>query len=75
MLPQFTNPQAPWPIGAQIVLLGLVHVATCAVIYTAVGVGARRVVGARPAAAGTLTRFSGAAMIVIGVLLLIGQLV
>ena len=74
LLPQFTNPNASWPVTVQILVLGLVHVASCAVIYTGVGTGARRVLRARPMAARTLTRFSGAAMIVIGVVLLIEQL-
>jgi threonine/homoserine/homoserine lactone efflux protein len=54
----------------QIVVLGLVHVASCAVVYTGVGTGARRVLRARPAAALAVTRCSGAAMIVIGAVLL-----
>ena len=70
LLPQFIDPDAAWPIGAQIVALGLVHVASCAVIYTGVGTGARIVLGTRPAAATAVDRFSGAAMVVIGVILL-----
>jgi hypothetical protein len=42
LLPQFTDPNAGWPLSVQIVVLGLVHVASCAVIYTGVGTGARR---------------------------------
>jgi threonine/homoserine/homoserine lactone efflux protein len=59
----------------QIVALGLVHVAGCAMVYIAVGTGARRVLRARPAAARAVTRFSGTAMVVIGVVLLGEQLV
>jgi threonine/homoserine/homoserine lactone efflux protein len=70
LLPQFTDPNAAWPLPAQIVVLGLVHVTSCAVVYTGVGRGARRVLRARPAAARAVTRFTGAAMIVIGVVLL-----
>ena len=70
LLPQFTDPDAAWPLSRQIVVLGLVHVASCAVVYTGVGAGARRVLRARPSAARVVTRFSGAAMIVIGVVLL-----
>ena len=44
-------------------------------IYTGVGTGARLVLRARPMAARALTRCSGAAMIVIGVVLLVEQLV
>jgi threonine/homoserine/homoserine lactone efflux protein len=75
LLPQFTDPNAAWPLAAQIVVLGLVHVTSCAVVYTGVGTGARRVLRARPAAARVATRFSGAAMIVIGVVLLAENLI
>jgi threonine/homoserine/homoserine lactone efflux protein len=34
LLPQFTDPDAAWPIAAQIAVLGLIHVASCAVVYT-----------------------------------------
>ena len=70
VLPQFTDPNAAWPLALQIVVLGLVHVTSCAVVYTGVGTGARRVLRARPAGALAVTRSSGAAMIVIGVMLL-----
>jgi threonine/homoserine/homoserine lactone efflux protein len=73
LLPQFTRPTASWPLAVQIVVLGLVHVASCAVIYTVVGTGARRVLRARSALARAVTCFSGAAMIIIGVLLLVEQ--
>ncbi len=69
LLPQFIRPDAAWPVAAQIVALGLVHVTSCAVIYTVVGTGARTVLRTRPAAARAVTRFSGAAMVVIGVVL------
>jgi threonine/homoserine/homoserine lactone efflux protein len=75
LLPQFTDPAADWPLAVQIAVLGSVHVASCAVVYTGVGTGARLVLRARPAAARAVTRFSGAAMVTIGVLLLGEQLV
>jgi threonine/homoserine/homoserine lactone efflux protein len=74
LLPGFTDVSARWPIAVQIVALGLVHVASCAVVYTAVGFGARRALGARPAAATVVTRLSGAAMVLTGVGLVIEQL-
>jgi threonine/homoserine/homoserine lactone efflux protein len=43
LLPQFTDPNAAWPLALQVVVLGLVHVTSCAVVYTGVGTGARRV--------------------------------
>lgn len=75
LLPQFTDSTAAWPIAVQIAALGLVHVVSCAVVYTGVGAGARRVLRARPAAARAVSRFSGAAMLVIGVVLLAEPLV
>ncbi len=74
LLPQFTDPAAPWPFPVQLAVLGLVHTASCAVVYTLVGTGARRVLRARPAAARAVSRFSGVAMIAIGVGLLAEQL-
>ncbi|MEG9250335.1 LysE family translocator [Arthrobacter sp. Soc17.1.1.1] len=74
LLPQFTDPHGSWPVAGQIIALGLVHVASCAVIYLGVGYGARAVLGTRPAAARTVTRVSGAAMILIGVFLLLERL-
>jgi threonine/homoserine/homoserine lactone efflux protein len=75
LLPQFTDSTARWPLSVQVLALGSLHVTNCAVVYTAVGVGARRVLEARPAAARAVSRFSGAAMVGIGTLLLVEQLV
>lgn len=75
LLPQFTDPDAAWPLPLQITALGLVHVASCAVVYTGVGMGARRVLRARPAAARVVSRVSGAAMIVLGGVLLAARLI
>lgn len=75
LLPQFTDADAAWPVTAQVLILGLAHVANCAVIYTSVAVGARMVLAARPAAARIVSRVSGAAMVGIGTFLLIEQLV
>jgi threonine/homoserine/homoserine lactone efflux protein len=74
LLPQFVTRGAGWPIAAQIALLGLAHTANCAVVYTSVGVTARRVLRTRPAIAIAVTRCSGVAMIVIGVVLLAERL-
>ena len=74
VLPQFITHGTAWPFAAQIALLGLVHTANCAMIYTSVGAAARRVLRTRPAAAAVVTRCSGAAMIVIAVLLLAERL-
>lgn len=71
LLPQFVDPNAAWPPAAQIVALGLVHVASCAVVYLAVGTGARAVLGTRPSLAITVTRGSGYVLLVVGAVLLI----
>jgi threonine/homoserine/homoserine lactone efflux protein len=75
LLPQFVDTRATWAVPAQIVVLGLVHVASCAIVYTAVGVGARKVLGTRPAAARIVSRVSGGLMTALGLSLVIEQLV
>jgi len=72
LLPQFT--WTGWPLAGQIALLGAVHMLNCGAVYLGVGFLARAILRARPAAARALTRFSGAAMVLIGVLLLAGRL-
>ncbi len=71
LLPQFTNPRWSWPLAAQLGLLGLVFVLSCGAFYLGLGSAARKIMAARPAAARAVTRFSGAAMVVIGALLLV----
>ena len=68
LLPQFTNPRWSWPLTAQLGLLGLVFAASCGAFYLGLGSAARKILAARPAAARAVTRFSGAAMVVIGAL-------
>jgi len=75
LLPQFTDPRGNWPLAVQLGVLGLAFTATCAVFYLGLGSSARRILRARPAAARAVTRFSGAAMIVIGAVLLAERLV
>src|SRR6202451_1498937 len=71
LLPQFTNPRWSWPLTAQLGVLGLVFAASCGAFYLGLGSAARKILAARPAAARAVTRFSGAAMVVIGALLLV----
>jgi threonine/homoserine/homoserine lactone efflux protein len=75
LLPQFTNPRWNWPIAGQIGLLGLAFIATCGVFYLCLGLFARSVLRARPTAARGVSRFAGAAMALIGVLLVVERLV
>ncbi len=70
LLPQFANPRWGWPLPAQLGLLGAVFVLTCALFYLVLGLAARRILRARPAAARAVTRFSGAAMVAVGAALL-----
>lgn len=74
LLPQFTQPGTGWPLALQISTLGLVHILSCGAIYVCVGVLARTVLRTRPVAARAVTRISGAAMIVIGAVLVLEQL-
>lgn len=69
LLPQFADATAPWPVPMQMIALGLVHTFSCGVIYFLVGFGSQVVLRARPAAAQRVSRFSGAAMILIAVVL------
>ncbi|RZU63268.1 threonine/homoserine/homoserine lactone efflux protein [Zhihengliuella halotolerans] len=71
LLPQFTDAAAAWPVAGQIGALGAVHLVSCAAVYASVGLAARRVLGARPTAARMVSRLSGAAMVAIGVILLV----
>lgn len=74
LFPQFIDPAGSWPVAAQTGLLGTLHMASCAVVYLAVGFLARTVLKTRPAAARAVTRASGAMMIAIGGLLLAQRL-
>lgn len=69
VLPQFTSHAADWALPVQIVALGSLHLLGCGVVYLLVGFGARRVLGTRPVAARVVTRISGVAMILIGLVL------
>jgi threonine/homoserine/homoserine lactone efflux protein len=70
VLPQFATPRGAWPLAAQLAVLGLVFTLTCAAFYLGMGSVALKVLAGRPAVARVVSRFSGAAMIVLGMLLL-----
>lgn len=69
VMPQFTTHAGTWPLGAQLLALGSVHLLACALVYPCVGLASQRVLGSRPSLARWVTRFSGVAMIVIGAVL------
>ncbi|WP_328880987.1 LysE family translocator [Streptomyces sp. NBC_00299] len=75
VMPQFLVTKGDHlPVPAQTAVLGLLHMACCAAVYLTVGLAARSVLGARPAAARAVTRTSGAAMLGIGAFLLVQRL-
>ena len=71
LLPQFVRPDDSWPVSAQIMALGALHAASCAVVYFGVGWGSQRVLRTRPSAALLVSRISGALMLGIATLLLV----
>ncbi|MES9604090.1 LysE family transporter [Actinomadura sp. NPDC000929] len=74
LLPQFTDPRDAWPVPAQLAVLGLTFMATCAAFYLCLGTLTRTILNPRPAAARTITRLSGAAMTALGTWLLLPHL-
>lgn len=70
LLPQFVRPGDDWPVFAQIMALGAVHAASCAVVYFGVGWGSQSVLRSRPAAALAVSRLSGTLMLLIAAVLL-----
>ena len=75
LLPQFTSPHGPWPLAVQLAVLGVVFMLSCGTFYLCLGSVARKTLHARPAAARAVTRVSGAAMFIIGALLLADRLI
>jgi threonine/homoserine/homoserine lactone efflux protein len=75
LLPQFTSPHAVWPEAAQLAFLGLVFMLTVAAFYLCLGSLARKILHERPAALHLITRLSGAAMAVVGTVLLTARLI
>lgn len=70
LLPQFSTPQAAWPLGSQMLVLGIVHVLNCALVYLAVGYGSTRVLTTRPRAARRVSLLSGIVMLALGATLI-----
>ncbi|MFD1505406.1 LysE family translocator [Georgenia yuyongxinii] len=70
ILPQFARPSAPWPMPAQLAVLGAVFIAFAAVFYTMLGYLADRVFGPRPRLNAIISRVAGIAMLAVGALML-----
>ena len=68
--PGSTARRGAWPLAVQLAVLGLVFMVTCAAFYLGMGSVAHKILGGHPSVARAVSRFSGAAMIVLGVLLL-----
>lgn len=73
-LPPWTTEKASWSIPVQIVALGLIHTASCSVVYSLVGVGANKALSTRPSAARVVGRLSGVAMLLLAALLVYREL-
>ena len=73
LLPQFTDPTSSWSISTQIVILGLIHIFSSAIVYFIVSYGAQAVLKSRPVAARMVSKVSGGFMIMIALLLLSEQ--
>ncbi|WP_439901376.1 LysE family translocator [Microbacterium azadirachtae] len=74
LLPQFVTSTSPWPVAAQILVLGAMHILTCAAVYLVVGAGARHVLATRPELARIVGRMSGVLVAAIGIFLLCEQI-
>ena len=71
VLPQFVDRSQPWPVIAQLGVLAAFHIIGCAVVYAAVGTGARALLSARPLAARRAVRVSGVAMLLVAAVLVV----
>ncbi|MFJ4653701.1 LysE family translocator [Nocardia sp. NPDC088792] len=75
MLPQFSDKRGAWPLPIQLAALGLVFVATCGLFYTVIGFGARYILAVKPSVSRWISRVSGIAMVIVGLLLLLERLI
>ncbi|MBH2001403.1 MAG: LysE family translocator [Moraxellaceae bacterium] len=74
LLPPFIHPQMELSPTTQIILLGMIHLLSCAVVYVLVGVAAKKLLSTRPQAVKIVSRISGSLMILIATILMIGQI-
>ena len=72
-VPPWTTAQASLSVAWQIVVLGLIYTASCAVVYSLVGLGAGVALRSRPAATRWVGRVSGGAMLVLAVMLVCSE--
>lgn len=73
LLPQFTSPTG-WASPVQMLVLGGLHVANCAVVYFTVALLARRILRSRPRAGVIVTRIAGTVMVALGLFILVEKI-
>ncbi|WP_353382132.1 LysE family translocator [Acinetobacter schindleri] len=73
LLPPFIDANSSLSATTQIILLGTIHIISCAIVYFFVGFSAQKVLKARPRAAQIVSRISGALMILIAIILILEQ--
>ncbi|NAR18085.1 LysE family transporter [Acinetobacter haemolyticus] len=73
LLPPFIHPKMALSPTVQIMMLGMIHLLSCAVVYMLVGVAAKKLLRTRPAAVKIVSRISGGLMVLIALILVVGQ--
>lgn len=74
LLPPFIHPDMAFSPTTQIILLGMIHLLSCAVVYVLVGIAAKKLLATRPSAVKVVSRISATLMMGIGFILLMGQM-
>lgn len=74
LLPPFIHPDMAFSPTTQIILLGMIHLLSCAVVYVLVGIAAKKLLATRPSAVKVISRISATLMMGIGFILLMGQM-
>ncbi|MGG2098721.1 LysE family translocator [Acinetobacter haemolyticus] len=73
LLPPFIHPKIALSPTVQIMMLGMIHLLSCAVVYMLVGVAAKKLLRTRPTAVKIVSRISGGLMVLIALILVVGQ--
>lgn len=74
LLPPFIHPDMTFSPTTQIILLGMIHLLSCAVVYVLVGIAAKKLLATRPSVVKVVSRISATLMMGIGFILLMGQM-
>ncbi|MGY6499094.1 MAG: LysE family translocator [Microcella sp.] len=75
LFPQFVSAAAPWPLPAQLAVLGATWIAVSSVLYAALAFTSRRVFARVPRAAAVIAAIAASSMVIMGVVLIAEQLV